>query len=297
MSTRYSNPKAFKDALESRLRNQRGAGTNLVRTRQLVAYDRLLARVSHEFQDSAVLKGGLALELRLNGARTTKDVDLTISCSKDVVLTRFQRAGRLDLGDFMSFEIQDGRSPEIQNDGLPYGGRRLSANCMLAGQRYADPFGIDIAFEKLPSTLERITTRDVLAFAGIDPPEIRIYPVETHIAEKLHAYTMPRTQPNSRVKDLPDLALLAKLQRLESQGISDAIARTFDTRKTHPVPTKVPAPPDNWAAQYLDLRTDNNLEWATIADVYAAVKAFLDPLLGMQLLVSSTWDNEARRWL
>jgi len=30
---------------------------------------------------------------------------------------------------------------------------------------------------------------DVLAFAGIAPPTLRLYPIETHIAEKLHAYT------------------------------------------------------------------------------------------------------------
>ncbi|MEO6576624.1 MAG: hypothetical protein ABIP89_22450 [Polyangiaceae bacterium] len=28
---------------------------------------------------------------------------------------------------------------------------------------------------------------DLLAFAGIAPPSLRLYPIETHIAEKLHA--------------------------------------------------------------------------------------------------------------
>ena len=49
-----------------------------------------------------------------------------------------------------------------------------------------------------------VVAEDVLAFAGIAPPTLRLYPIETHIAEKLHAYTMPRARPNSRVKDLPD---------------------------------------------------------------------------------------------
>ena len=39
---------------------------------------------------------------------------------------------------------------------------------------------------------ETIMTKDVLAFAGIAPPTLRVYPIETHVAEKLHAYTMPR---------------------------------------------------------------------------------------------------------
>jgi hypothetical protein len=56
---------------------------------------------------------------------------------------------------------------------------------------------------------EVVVAQDVLAFAGIAPPALRLYPIETHIAEKLHAYTMPRKRPNTRVKDLPDIALLA----------------------------------------------------------------------------------------
>jgi hypothetical protein len=42
---------------------------------------------------------------------------------------------------------------------------------------------------------------DVLGFAGISPPTLRVYPIETHIAEKLHAYTLPRKRPNSRITD------------------------------------------------------------------------------------------------
>jgi hypothetical protein len=34
---------------------------------------------------------------------------------------------------------------------------------------------------------EIIVADDVLGFAGIAPPTLRLYPVETHIAEKLHA--------------------------------------------------------------------------------------------------------------
>ena len=54
-----------------------------------------------------------------------------------------------------------------------------------------------------------IKGEDYLGFAGIAAPELLLIPVETHIAEKLHAYTLPRPTPNSRVRDLPDLALLA----------------------------------------------------------------------------------------
>jgi hypothetical protein len=50
------------------------------------------------FGDAVMLKGGLVLELRLERARTTKDVDLRIGGSSDDVLARLQAAGILDLG-------------------------------------------------------------------------------------------------------------------------------------------------------------------------------------------------------
>jgi hypothetical protein len=54
-----------------------------------------------------------------------------------------------------------------------------------------------------------IVAEDVLAFAGIAPPTLRLLPLEPHTAEKFRAYTMPRARLDLRVKDLPDLALLA----------------------------------------------------------------------------------------
>ena len=84
---------------------------------------------------------------------------------------------------------------------------------------------------------------DVLEFAGIAPPTLRIYPIVSHVAEKLHAYTMPRPRPNSRVKDLPDLALLASVGGLDAETLRTALNRTFTFRETHPLPVSLPKPP------------------------------------------------------
>ena len=153
----------------------------------------------------------LVLELRVARARMTKDVDLRMTGSPVDMLMRLQAAGRRGLGDFMTFEVgPDDDHPEIQNDGMQYDGLRFRAECKLAGKLYGQPFGVDVAFgDPILGEPEVVVAEDVLAFAGIAPPTLRLYPIETHIAEKLHAYTMPRARPNSRVKDLPDLALLA----------------------------------------------------------------------------------------
>ena len=110
----YATPIAFKQALEQRLRSSSSTGVDFARRRQLLVFDRFLARVTHVPSNDVILKGGLVLELRLAQARTTKDIDLRMPGSADHVLERLQTAGRLSLGDYMLFEVQPDLShPDI----------------------------------------------------------------------------------------------------------------------------------------------------------------------------------------
>ena len=56
----YETPAAFKRALEDRLKAGSKTGVDFARRRQLVVFDRFLARVVATFGDAAILKGGLA---------------------------------------------------------------------------------------------------------------------------------------------------------------------------------------------------------------------------------------------
>jgi hypothetical protein len=71
----YASPEAFKQALEGRLRTVMKTGPGFARMRQLLVFDRFLARVVAVLGDAAILKGGLVLEIRIDRARTTKDVE------------------------------------------------------------------------------------------------------------------------------------------------------------------------------------------------------------------------------
>jgi hypothetical protein len=297
MTTRtYASPEAFKQALEQRLRAAAKSGAEFARSRQLLVFDRFLARIAEVFGAAATLKGGLALELRLERARTTKDVDLRVLGSPDDVLARLQQAGRANLGDFMSFEVgPDEDHPELQNDGIQYDGLRFRAVCKLAGKLYGQPFGVDVAFgEPMLGEPDVVAADDVLAFAGIAPPTLRLYPIETHIAEKLHAYTLPRRRPNSRVKDLPDLALLATAGPLEAGRLRAALEQTFAFRKTHALPAAVPDAPEAWRAPYAAMVREDALGWPTLEAVTAAARALLDPVLTGDL--DATWEPGAWRW-
>jgi hypothetical protein len=277
----YSSPPAFKAALEQRLKATSKDGVDFARRRQLLVFDRFLARVSAALGNSVLLKGGLVLELRLDRARTTKDVDLRVTGSPDKLLASLQQAGRQDLGDFMTFEVNpDAEHPTIENDGMQYEGLRFRAECRLAGKLYGQRFGVDVAFgDPIFGEPDVVTADDVLDFAGIAPPVLRLYPIETHIAEKLHAYTMPRKRPNTRVKDLPDIALLAGIQSLQAERLREALEQTFKHRATHSLPQALPDPPTNWSTSYQAMARENELAWPTLDQLTTVVSTFLNPVL------------------
>jgi hypothetical protein len=294
---RYPTPASFKQALETRLRNEALAtGVPLGRLRQLVVFDRFLARVFQLLGDRVVAKGGVVLEVRLRRARTTKDVDLGFRGDLDGVLDALTRAAALDLGDRLSFRIEPDREhPTIEVVGMTYGGRRFRAEGRLAGKPYGTPFGVDVAAGDVvavpPDVVEG--TR-FLTFAGVRPGQLRLYPREVHVAEKLHAMTLPRTRPNSRVKDLPDVALLAMTGPFQGRSLRAALERTFAFRATQPVPARVPDPPPTWADAYARMANADDLPWRTLDDVLVAARAFLDPPLQGEV---GLWDPSSWRWV
>ena len=293
---KYESAAAFRMAVESRLRGESArTGMESQRLRQLLAFDRFLARLFATFQDAILLKGGLVLEMRLSRARATKDIDLRMVGSPDSVLPRLQEAGQMDLGDFLRFEVQvDPDHSELEANGLKYGGRRYRCEPLLAGRRFSRPFGLDVAFaEPFVGQPEVLRGTDFFEFAGISCTQYRVYPPETHIAEKLHAYTLPRPMPNSRVKDLPDLALLALTRCFDSEVLRSAIHQTFTHRATHRVPTEVPDPPKTWGSVYERMATVDDLPWRSLEELTTVVRGFINPVLFGH---SGSWSPEAWSW-
>src|SRR5690348_11439270 len=76
---KYASATAFRRALEDRLQAiSRRDDRDLQRLRREVAFDRLLARFFASDPAPWVLKGGYLMELRLQTARSTRDIDLTL---------------------------------------------------------------------------------------------------------------------------------------------------------------------------------------------------------------------------
>ncbi len=290
----YRSPVAFRMALEQRIRSA-VPGPEINRFRQLLVFDRFLARIFRHFADSVILKGGLVLELRLNRARTTKDVDLRLVGDGQDLLAKPRVAARLHLGDWLTFAIEpDADMPDITGQGMVYDGYRFRAEATLGGKLYGDPFGVDVGFADVLTAPPDLTDGSrLLEFAGIEPAKFRLYPRHAHIAEKLHAYTMPRGGANTRVKDLPDLALLATTGAIDAIEVRRAIDATFSFRGPHPVPDAVPPPAPKWTSVYERMAREDELPWKGLVEVHQVVAAFLDQVLQGK---AGTWDPQGLVW-
>lgn len=296
-SDRYKQPAAFKAALEQRIRTEaKLTGRTMQRIRQLLLFDRMLARAFTRFGERIVLKGGFALELRVSRARTTRDIDLRIEGSTADLLEALRSAGGLDLGDWFSFVVEpDPEHPLIEGEGAVYTGERFRVRAELGGARYGDPFGLDLGVaDVLMEAPEVVPGSGFLEFVGIARPALRIYPRGSHVSEKVHAYTLPRDRPNSRMKDLPDLALLASTGPFEAAQLRAALEATFTFRKTHPLPDRLPEPPDAWSPQYARLARTDGLPWRSLAEALTAVRLFLDPVLAG--ITRGTWNPGGWAW-
>lgn len=253
-SRKYATSTAFRMALETRLKSVSiTEGTDLQRLRRQVSFDRLLARLFAERNAPWLLKGGYAMELRLNSARTTKDIDLSVPSEEAAkldgkVLGHLQEWAGTDLSDFFTFTIAE---PQMDLKGAPEGGARYPVTASLAGRVFTK-FHLDVGIgDAVTRPTELIEARDWLGFAGIASPKFMAISKEQQFAEKLHAYTLPRTDIfNTRVKDLVDMILLIRLETMDRNHLQRAIQETFDQRGTHAVPDAIPEPPESWSIPF-----------------------------------------------
>ncbi len=221
---RYSTAAAFRDALEHRL-NLRATERQLavnVRRKQ-VAIDRFLARLTVAAPGRWVVKGAYALDLRLGSrGRATRDVDLERSDDAATALRDMRDASSADVGGYFRFGVERSRQrvPRDHNRGS-----RFLVAADLAGRRF-DNFTVDVAFgELLIDVPDLIEGPDLLVFADIPRTRAPAIPLELQIAEKVHAYTRVygSGRRNTRVKDLVDLAHIARMSNVDGQGLSNAL--------------------------------------------------------------------------
>ena len=156
----------------------------------------------------------------------------------------------------------------------PYGGARYSIEARMDGRIFAR-FHLDAGVgDVVIQPLETTECRDWLGFAGIEKPRVWMISGEQQFAEKIHAYTLPRSSQNSRVKDLVDMALLIN-GRLDQQRVANALRLTFARRQTHALPASLSTPPEAWQTSFRALAEESGLN-LDITTVFERVRKFFE---------------------
>lgn len=290
---RYTNGGAFRNALESRLRNQSlSTGLPLVRLRKMVAFERFLARLVADRPEAWLLKGGLALQWRLGErARTTQDVDMLLVGPREDVHSMLVHAALLEMGDWFRYLVQQPSRPQARDAG----GLRFPVRALLDGRPF-ETFHLNVGWEDpVIEPPEELTAPSLLDFAEIAPAVVPCYPITQHIAEKVHAYTRPHVSgESSRVKDLVDIVLIAGMRAMESELLLKALQATFQARKTHPLPLIFPDPPENWGLPFRRMAREVRLDWDDLTQAVEQARRFLEPVLRGQ--AQGTWNPSLWQW-
>lgn len=202
------------------------------------AIERLLYRLSQSpVSERFLLKGAMLFSLWTGQQhRPTRDLDLAGrgDSSAAELLALFQSLCiQPVLPDGLTFDVDSVNVVEIR-EGQEYPGQRVQMVAYLGTARVH--LQIDIGFGDAvtpgPVDAQYPTLLDFPA------PQLRVYPRETVIAEKLQAM-ISLGIANSRMKDFYDIWFMARTFHFEGQLLVDAIRATFERRRTD-IPTEPP---------------------------------------------------------
>lgn len=275
----YDSAAALRAALEQRLINRAAqTGLGLDRLRRGILFERIVARLEAAQPGRWVLKGGMALEVRLRHvARVTKDIDLGL---REEVETAADLQAHLDEAfavelDDDGFEVVTATPRILGVDGVGHPTWRVGVTANLAGRQFGR-IQLDISprAHELGVT-DRIALPNSLDFAGIPARSIQIVDVNRHAAEKLHA--MLRTfgdRENSRVRDLVDVVLLVEHDLLTTEAVAFAVRQVWAERDGAEPPATPGPLPESWPVRYESLAEDYEL----VAQTFGAAQAVVDRL-------------------
>lgn len=227
-------------SIQSRLLNQaRASGRPFNEFLQYFAIERFLYRLAQSpYARRFVLKGALLFRAwGLPAFRPTRDIDLLGQTSNEienlVAITREICMQEVQV-DGMFFDPETVSGERIKED-ADYEGVRVRFLGLLGKTRVH--LQIDIGFADVVSPApKKVNYPAILPFPE---PELRSYPPETVVAEKLQAMIYLGSI-NSRMKDFYDLWVMANSFKFSGNRLQEAIRKTFKNRETS-IPVELPS--------------------------------------------------------
>lgn len=297
----YPNWRAIDQATKAAASKLQSSGsTALSLTDQLLQtrFDRFLCRVFADEQSGWLLKGGTAMLARIPTARRTTDLDMASSAiSIDEAVADLQQRVAGNLGDHMHFKLSHSR-PSGQGDNQPYVDGRAVTFTAWTGTKRIGELRVDVIVGQpptgVPETLEPATRLDLPRPLPTTP--YRLYPIADQVADKVCA-TMSSYRDgagSTRVKDLVDLVVIARTQRVDLRALQLAIA-TERRRQRLPLIERFEIPAA-WHDAYPKIAPETQAvgDATTTASALELVASFLQPALDeTPLPADRTWIGRA----
>lgn len=301
----WASPEATRRALADLVARTYDAAERPVRLRE-VAYRRLLARLFSARPENWVVKGGVALILRLDPNRTSNDIDITYlndAGESAVALQALRADAATDLGDFFRFEVDALAEPV--DDSPAEGAVGASVTAYLGVREWAR-FSVDLAPPRVGISSEEMSEQTTLTgLRAVDHvPGLRALPIAHQVADKTCAIFERHGvdgRPSSRARDLADLAMIAG--QVGGMRADDIIAALMgeEKRRLGTGSLVEPLPPS------LDLSPEQAADWRSrwgnatrgcplgFDDSLSLARSFLGPLLADQA-GGLSWDRRKQRW-
>lgn len=194
--------------------------------------ERLVARLTADadLQKHLVFKGGFVGLKVYNSARYTVDVDaLVIVADVESILKSAKRCVETELDDGVWFQFEDQVDLATQGE---YGGIRQIYRAGIGevlknlNKAQVVHFDVGIGDPVTPGPMSTETSSLIIPDSSLS---WQVYPVETIVAEKMHAL-ISHGDINSRSKDVYDLAFL--LPKADADILAQALKRCFEFRET-----------------------------------------------------------------
>lgn len=274
-------------SIKQRLLNyarQRDEVFNMVLIR--FAVERLLYRLTQSpHADQFVLKGAMLFASWADKPhRSTQDVDLLGfgDPSMDRLMAIFCEVCVTNVEpDGLVFDSESVRVEPIREDAV-YDGHRVQMTAFLGNARI--PIQVDVGFGDAitPGPCDMVFG----PILDLPAPQLRAYPPETVIAEKLDAIVV-RGMANSRMKDYYDLWTLSRTMPFSLGVLQEAVEATMQRRGT-PLPSSLPigladdfagddAKQRQWAA-FIRKMGDGH-ETPMLDEVVEQIRLFLEPVI------------------
>ncbi|WP_327372269.1 nucleotidyl transferase AbiEii/AbiGii toxin family protein [Streptomyces sp. NBC_01217] len=268
-------------------------------------FNRLAARVFSKDPGGWLIKGGQALLVRYRGAaRLSQDIDLqstALDLTADEVRQLVIDAATFDLNDFLRY------APTKYTDATEEGRGGAQYFKVYLGTAEVATIKVDLVVGRpLTGDPEVRTLKSAVDLEWpVDWPEVRLYPVVDHVADKICAMYERHgdngQHGSSRYRDLADLLLISQQEAVPGQAALRALDREAERRRasgTHlALPDAFQTPGPDWHEGYpgqAKLVVGLN-GCATFPEAAEVASVFVNPLLSGT--AQGTWNPNSEAWL